>query len=56
MLLVTSELVSHQQHSQVLVDAAQPTAVNLHKLQRAGLEELLEHDSVVTLQTENPSV
>lgn len=44
------ELVGHQQHGQVLVDAAQPTAVYLDKLQRRGLEELLKHHPVVTLQ------
>lgn len=45
----TLELVCHQQHRQVLIDAAQPTAVYLDKLQGRGLEELLEHHPVVTL-------
>lgn len=50
--LRTSELVRHQQHSQVLVDAAQPTDVDLDKLQRRGLKELLKHHSVVALAEE----
>lgn len=45
----TLELVCHQQHCQVLIDAAQPAAVYLDKLQGGGLEELLEHHPVVTL-------
>lgn len=49
-LTFTLELVGHQQHSQVLVDAAQPTAVYLDKLQGRGLEELLKHHPVVTLE------
>lgn len=46
----TLELVSHQQHGQVLVDTAQPTAVYLDKLQCRGLQELLKHHPVVTLE------
>lgn len=42
--------MGHQQHSQVLVDTAQPTAVYLDKLQGRGLEELLEHHPIVTLE------
>jgi len=44
--------VGHQQHRQVLVDAAQPAAVDLDELQGRGLEELLEHHPVVTLEKE----
>lgn len=45
----TLELVCHQQHGQVLVDAAQATAVYLDKLEGRGLEELLKHHPVLTL-------
>lgn len=46
----TLELVGHQEHGQVLVDTTQPTAVYLDKLQGRGLEELLKHHPVVTLE------
>lgn len=45
----TLELVRHQEHGQVLVDAAQATAVYLDKLEGRGLEELLKHHPVLTL-------
>lgn len=54
--LRTPELVRHQQHGQVLVDAAQPTAVDLDKLQRRGLEELLKHHPVLALVRGNRDV
>lgn len=47
--MCTSELVSHQHHCQILVDAAHPAAVDLDKLQSRRLEELLKHHPVVTL-------
>lgn len=46
----TLELVRHQQHGQVLVDAAQAAAVYLDKLEGRGLEELLKHHPVLTLE------
>lgn len=39
----------HQQHSQVLVDASQATAVYLDELEGRSLEELLKHHPVMTL-------
>lgn len=45
----TLELVCHQEHGQVLVDAAQATAVYLDKLEGRGLEKLLKHHPVLTL-------
>lgn len=48
----TLELVGHQEHGQVLVDAAQAAAVDLDELEGRGLEELLEHHPVVTLDDE----
>lgn len=48
-LSFTLELVRHQHYGQVLVNAAKPAAVDLDKLQGRGLEELLKHHPVVTL-------
>lgn len=47
--LLTLELVRHQQHSQVLVDASQATAVYLNKLEGWSLKELLKHHPVMAL-------
>lgn len=47
--VLTLELVRHQQHGQVLVDASQATAVYLDELEGRSLEELLKHHPVVTL-------
>lgn len=49
-LYFTLELVSHQQHRQILVDAAHSAAVDLDKLQGRGLEELFKHHPAVTLK------
>lgn len=49
---LTFKLFGHQQHGEVLIDASQPAAVNLEKLQGFGLEELLKHHSIVALETE----
>lgn len=45
----TLELVSHQQHRQILVDTTDSAAVDLDKLQGRGLEELFKHHPAVTL-------
>lgn len=52
----TLELVRHQEHGQVLVDAAQATAVYLDKLEGRGLEELLKHHPVLTLDKKMKSI
>src|SRR6266850_2779543 len=43
-----AELCGHQQHRQNLVDATQTAAINLAEVQSFCLQELLEHDAVVT--------
>lgn len=50
--VLTLELVRHQQHGQVLVDASQATAVYLDELEGRSLEELLKHHPVMTLGNE----
>src|SRR5713101_4377271 len=46
-----SELGREQQHRQHLVDAAQPAAVDLAEIDRAGLQQLLEDHAVLHVLT-----
>src|SRR5204863_106319 len=44
-----AELGGEQQHRDDLVHTAQPAGIDLAVVQAAGLQELLEHDPVVTV-------
>src|SRR4051812_47107015 len=44
-----AELGSHQQHREHFVHAAKPASIDLAEVDRIGLEELLEHDTVLAM-------
>ena len=41
------KLGSHEQHTQYLTDPRQPTRVDLHDVDRIGLQKLLEHHPIM---------
>lgn len=46
---VQDSLLGHEQHGHDFVDAAEPAGVDLAVVDRARLEELLEHDAVLAV-------
>src|SRR5271163_2496085 len=44
-----AELCSHQHDGEIFVDAGDSAAIDLADIDGSGLEELLEHDAVVTV-------